>query len=231
MAVHKRSYHGYAGEFTPGVVSLPDREPATLTRERLSSKFIVAYFAICFFYPLGCALALYMNHNQRLLAIFNLSSFFDVDATFFYHFMNVQGVMAFILTALVGPGLVSPDLANNALPLYFCRPFSRAEYVLGKMFVLVLHALAGHLDSGRDPVSDSVQPRGRKLDVEQPVDGGQAFSWARQLRSGFLAAGPGSLGVDQAEDWRRARRCWACSFSAPASGRPSMLCYAPRMAP
>src|SRR5581483_7191800 len=28
--------------------------------------------------------------------------------------------------------LISPDLANNALPLYFCRPFSRAEYVLGK---------------------------------------------------------------------------------------------------
>jgi ABC-2 type transport system permease protein len=60
-----------------------------------------------------------------------------VDAGFFFHFLNVQGLLAFILTALIGPGLVSPDLANNALPLYLCRPFSRAEYVLGKMFVLV----------------------------------------------------------------------------------------------
>ena len=41
------------------------------------------------------------------------------------------------LTAFVGPGLVSPDLANSALPLYFCRPFSRAEYVLGKCAVSV----------------------------------------------------------------------------------------------
>ena len=136
MAVHKRSYHSYAGELRPAwsrflIVSRYAYERA------LSSRFVVAFFAICFFYPLGCALALYMNHNPRLLAIFRVSSFFAVDATFFYHFLNVQGVLAFILTALVGPGLVSPDLANHALPLYFCRPFSRVEYVLGKLFVLV----------------------------------------------------------------------------------------------
>ena len=34
--------------------------------------------------------------------------------------------------------MVSPDLANGALPLYFCRPFSRAEYVVGKASALAL---------------------------------------------------------------------------------------------
>jgi ABC-2 type transport system permease protein len=47
-------------------------------------------------------------------------------------------VFAFLLTAFAGPGLISPDLANGALPLYFCRPFSRAEYVLGKSSVLAI---------------------------------------------------------------------------------------------
>lgn len=136
MAVYKRTYHGYAGELTPLwsrflIVS------RYAFHNALSSKPLIVYFAICFFYPLGCALALYMNHNERLLAMFNVSSLFDVNARFFFHFLNVQGSLAFILTALVGPGLVSPDLANHALPLYFCRPFSRAEYVLGKLFVLV----------------------------------------------------------------------------------------------
>ena len=42
------------------------------------------------------------------------------------------------MTAFAGPGLISPDLANGALPLYFCRPFSRAEYVLGKSSVLAI---------------------------------------------------------------------------------------------
>jgi ABC-2 type transport system permease protein len=39
--------------------------------------------------------------------------------------------------ALVGPNLVSPDLVNGALPLYFCRPFSRTQYVAGKLGVLM----------------------------------------------------------------------------------------------
>jgi ABC-2 type transport system permease protein len=45
--------------------------------------------------------------------------------------------MAYLLTAFVGPTLVSPDLVNGAMPLYFCRPFSRAQYVAGKMTVLM----------------------------------------------------------------------------------------------
>src|SRR5262249_9452875 len=36
------------------------------------------------------------------------------------------------------PGLISPDLANGAMPLYFSRPFSRTEYVLGKIMPLAL---------------------------------------------------------------------------------------------
>ena len=38
----------------------------------------------------------------------------------------------------MGPALVAPDLRNNGLPLYLSRPFSRTEYVLGKMAVLVV---------------------------------------------------------------------------------------------
>jgi ABC-2 type transport system permease protein len=49
----------------------------------------------------------------------------------------VQGVLAYILTVFVGPTLVSPDLVNGALPLYLSRPFSRKEYILGKMSVLM----------------------------------------------------------------------------------------------
>jgi len=136
MAVHKRSYHSYAGQLTP-----PWSRFLIVSRyafqNALSSRLLIAYFALCFLYPLGCAIALYMNHNPRLLELFHESSFFAVDARFFFHFQNVQGTLAFILTALIGPGLVSPDLANHALPLYFCRPFSRVEYVLGKAFVLI----------------------------------------------------------------------------------------------
>jgi ABC-2 type transport system permease protein len=136
MAVHKRSYRGYSGDLTPMWSRF-----VIVTRYAFktvfSSKLLTAFFVCCFFYPLGCAIAIYLNQNLRVLALLNIPSMFDVDGRFFFHFLNAQLAMAFVLTALVGPGLVSSDLANNALPLYLCRPFSRAAYVAGKMAVLV----------------------------------------------------------------------------------------------
>jgi ABC-2 type transport system permease protein len=135
MAVHKRSYRGYAGALTAAWSRC-----LIVTRYAFknvfSSRLLTAFFVICFFYPLGCAIAIYVNSNLRMLSLFSIHSLIDVDGHFFFTFLNVQLAMAFILTAFVGPGLISPDLANNALPLYLCRPFLRAEYVVGKMAVL-----------------------------------------------------------------------------------------------
>jgi ABC-2 type transport system permease protein len=137
MAVHKRSYRGYAGDLTAAWSRC-----LIVTRYAFknvfSSRLLTAFFVICFFYPLGCAVTLYVNkHLDVLGGVLNIHQLFEVDGHFFFIFLNIQLGMAFILTAFVGPGLISPDLSNNALPLYFCRPFSRADYVLGKMAVLV----------------------------------------------------------------------------------------------
>jgi ABC-2 type transport system permease protein len=56
---------------------------------------------------------------------------------FFLVALTIQGFFAFFLTAWVAPILVSPDLVNGALPLYLARPFTKAEYVLGKTTVLL----------------------------------------------------------------------------------------------
>jgi ABC-2 type transport system permease protein len=103
------------------------------------SKFLIMFLVACFFYPLGSAGFIYLSHNLSFLKTFNVQAgkLLDIDAKFFLTFCSFQGGMAYLLTALVGPNLVSPDLTNNALPLYFCRPFSRTEYVLGKMSVLM----------------------------------------------------------------------------------------------
>ena len=81
----------------------------------------------------------YLAHSASFLQEMGVpTGVLSIDNKFFFNFMSVQGVFAFLLTAFAGPGLISPDLANGALPLYFCRPFSRAEYVLGKSSVLVI---------------------------------------------------------------------------------------------
>src|SRR4029453_14661949 len=61
-----------------------------------------------------------------------------ICAVFFQFWVNFQAWPAYLVMLLVGPPLVSRDLRNNALPLYLCRPFSRAEYVIGKMSVLLI---------------------------------------------------------------------------------------------
>lgn len=140
MAIYKRGYRAYSGPLTPAwsrflVIS------RYAWRGLFRSRLLTAFFVICFFYPLGAITTLYVNHSPSVLATFHLpDSLFEVTSRFFFIFLCVQGGLAFFLATFVGPGLVSPDLANRALPLYLCRPFSRAEYVIGKMstmFVLL----------------------------------------------------------------------------------------------
>ena len=137
MAVYKRSYRSYSGRLTPAWSRF-----FVLTRYALRnmfrSKFLLAVFVLSFFSPLICALLIYLNHNPTVLTMIHArnNEVINVNGDFFLGFLGVQGGIAFFLTAFIGPGTIAPDLANGALPLYFCRPFSRAEYVLGKLFSL-----------------------------------------------------------------------------------------------
>jgi ABC-2 type transport system permease protein len=139
MAVYRRTYTSYAGALTPAwsrflVLFRYSR------RNVFRSKLQTALFVLCFFFPLACLLTIYLAHNLSFLDKFGTvgGGFLKIDNRFFLNFITAQGFMAFVLTAFTGPGLISPDLANGALPLYFCRPFSRAEYVIGKASVLAI---------------------------------------------------------------------------------------------
>ncbi len=138
MAVYRRSYRPYSGALTTEwsrflVLFRYSR------RNLFRSKFLTVFFVLCFFWPIACLAWIYLAHSASFLTKLGLSpAFISIDNKFFLLFITVQGVLAFLLTAFAGPGLVSPDLANGALPLYFCRPFSRAEYVLGKSSVLAI---------------------------------------------------------------------------------------------
>jgi ABC-2 type transport system permease protein len=138
VAVYRRTYTSYSGPLTPAwsrclVLFRYSR------RSLFRSKLQTGLFVLCFFYPLLCLIAIYLSHNLNFLESYGASNqLIRIDNKFFFFFINVQGTLAFVLTAFTGPGLIAPDLANGALPLYFCRPFSRAEYVAGKASVLAI---------------------------------------------------------------------------------------------
>jgi len=140
MAVYKRTYAAYAGSFTPSwsrFLILPRYSLARLWQ----SRFLVMFFMACFFYPLGCVAYVYLANNLSVLSSFGipqpLGQVLKVQPSLFLYFCWVQAAFTYLLTAFIGPSLESPDLINGAMPLYLCRPFSRAEYIAGKMSVLM----------------------------------------------------------------------------------------------
>ncbi|MGI8743443.1 MAG: hypothetical protein ACR2NN_12905 [Bryobacteraceae bacterium] len=141
MAVYKRAYRGYSGALTPQWSRF-----LILTRYAyrglFRSRVLTGMFILCLFPFLFFAAGLYLNHNASAISALQIrvknNALIEVNHTLFMSFMGIQFSLAFLMTAFIGPGLISPDLANNGLPLYLCRPFSRAEYVLGKFTVLAM---------------------------------------------------------------------------------------------
>ncbi|HWQ36059.1 MAG TPA: ABC transporter permease subunit [Blastocatellia bacterium] len=139
MAVYEHTYQPYPGKLTPERTRFLVI-PRYAWQDVFSSRLFGALFVVCFVPVLIESVLIYLHHNTSALAIMNIraADLFTLGGTFFRVFSNIQEWFAFILTMIVGPPLISRDLSNNALPLYLCRPFSRAEYVLGKMMVLIV---------------------------------------------------------------------------------------------
>lgn len=140
MAVYKKTYRPYEGKLTPSWSRM-----FVITRYAFEdlrrSKFLNTFYVMSFIFPLACALLIYVAHNAsalKVLGVQSASGLIAVNLTFFLNLLGWQGMLALFLAAFIGPGQISPDLANNALGLYLARPFSRVEYVLGKLSVLAI---------------------------------------------------------------------------------------------
>lgn len=142
MAVYERNYGRYQGELTPPWSRFLIL-PRYAARDVFDSRMFVAFYALCFLLPFAGLLMIYLHHNLAALKLLDLPldqlrDALPINATFFRRGIEFQSWLCFLMALFVGPALVAPDLRNNGLPLYLSRPFSRAEYVLGKLTVLVV---------------------------------------------------------------------------------------------
>lgn len=138
MAVYRRGYQRYQGPLTGHFARLMVM-PRYSWERILGQRFVVALLAIAMFWPLLCAGFVYLSNHTELWQGFNANfeKFLAINGQFFLTFMKVQSIFALILAAVAGPGLIAPDLANNALPLYFSRPLTRWDYMLSRLMVLL----------------------------------------------------------------------------------------------
>lgn len=138
MAVYRRRYQAFDGGLASrGARALVFTRYAF--RELLASRLFVLFFAMCFAAPLVGAAIIYLRFNPLGLKALQttVNELIPIDGNFFLRFLIIQTSLGSFLAAIIGPGLVAPDLANNALPLYLSRPVGRSDYIAGKLAVLV----------------------------------------------------------------------------------------------
>jgi len=140
MAVYKRTYTRYSGPLTSErwrCMIIPRYAFQTV----LASRFYTGAFVLALVPHLIALLLIYFRSHIDALGGLGIDArglqIISINGGFFINLFIVETFVSFFLVALLGPGLIAPDLANNAMPLYLSRPFSRAEYVIGKLSVLL----------------------------------------------------------------------------------------------
>jgi ABC-type transport system involved in multi-copper enzyme maturation permease subunit len=141
VSVFKRTYRPFTGTPTTRAVRF-----SVLMRYSLadvwSSRITNVLFVVCMVPTLISTATIYiMNNNavRMLLAASNgpgSAPSIAMNERYFFIVLEMQCWLALVLTAWIGPRLISLDLSNNALPIILSHPVSRVEYVLAKFTVL-----------------------------------------------------------------------------------------------
>ena len=131
MPIYDTTYRAHVGrEPIRTVRSLP------ITREAL--RLILAKRAF-----LGLLALAWIPWIVRVIQIYVASRFpeaqraLPVDGRIFGDFLNGQLIFAMLITTFAGAGLISNDLRTGAILVYLSRPLTKADYVLGKLGVLL----------------------------------------------------------------------------------------------
>ena len=135
MPIHDQGYRRYGG----------DRAPRGQAWTVIARAGIRTFFAKKAF--LGLLLASWLPFIVRSVQIYATANFpqarevLAVKPETFRQFLDQQGIFVFFITVYVGAGLIANDRRANALQIYLSKPLSRAEYVFGKLAILMTFLL------------------------------------------------------------------------------------------
>jgi ABC-2 type transport system permease protein len=149
MDIREKGYSRWQGELR---FSRFDWLPITRNGVRavFKKKYAKLIFSLCastFFVFLA---AVYVSTKPELKILGELVRLLKSDAELFKTFYS-NGFLTFmliILSVFSGAELISADLKFKAFPLYFARPLSRGDYLVGKFSVILFYLLAFTLAPG-----------------------------------------------------------------------------------
>lgn len=135
MPIHDQGYRRYGGTRAPHGRSWAVIASAGV-RTLLGKRAFIALLLLAWLPFLVRAVQIYAAANLPQ------ASFLAPDAVMFRQFLEQQQVFLFFITVYAGAGLIANDRRANALQIYLSKPLTRAEYVFGKLAVLMTFLLA-----------------------------------------------------------------------------------------
>lgn len=135
MPIHPEGYRPYRGSRTPPGYSW-------LVITRVGVRSVVSNRLFLLFMIIAWAPFLVRSVQIYAAVNFPQAPFLDISAATFRDFLRQQALWVFIITVWVGAGLIANDLRSNALQVYLSKPLTRAEYVAGKLGILVVFLLS-----------------------------------------------------------------------------------------
>ena len=132
--IHDQSYRRYTGvRQEPGTAWLVIA--ATGIRTVLTKKFFWLVLLAAWGQFFVRAVMFYLSANFPNLDLLAPS----VET--FRQFFEIQEIFVLFVTVYVGSGLIANDRRSNALQIYLSKPLTRAEYVSGKLGILLFFLL------------------------------------------------------------------------------------------
>lgn len=135
MPIHDQGYRRYAG--TREAVGRGWQVIASAGLRTVLAKRQFLFLLLIAWAPFVVrAVQVYVAANFQ-----QASSLLAVKAETFREFLDQQGIFVFFITIYVGAGLIAADRRANALQVYLSKPLTRAEYVAGKLAILIAFLL------------------------------------------------------------------------------------------
>jgi ABC-2 type transport system permease protein len=129
VPIHDQGYRRYRGGRAGGQAWLVILK--TGVRTMLGEKKFLVLLAASWIQFVVRAVQFYIAAN------FSQAAIIAPGAATFRDFFDKQDIFVYILTVTLGSRLIAQDRRANALQIYLSKPLTRAEYIFGKLGILV----------------------------------------------------------------------------------------------
>ncbi len=204
MAVYRRTYASYTGRAHAQLVALVRTLPLCSGRTCSARSFRPRCSSAPFFYPLVCLAMIYLAHNLAFLQQIGApSQVLVIDNRFFFYFMNVQGVLAFVLSCIRRPRTDLAGPRQRGVASLFLPPALSPRIRFRKSVRPRNPSFADHLDSRTGSLPRASHACRTRMDLGSPLDRRQYHRLVIDLDLCPVSPRDGTLRVGEMADRRR----------------------------